>query len=84
MIIRARHYEDAVMRLVQNPTVQDMAVEIKSVDKIRHFLHEDGSPRCEFMMAANNEFSRRGGDAEGSYHIGAIAEAILKLLRCGK
>ena len=81
-MIRAKHYDETIVRLANNPTVQDMAIELK--DHLGGNLHNDGSPRFELMMAANREFSRRGGEDDGHRHIGAIAEAMLCLIRGGK
>lgn len=45
------------------------------------YAHDDGTPRFQFMMAANAEYARRRwpGDPEPG-HIGAVAEAVLMVL----
>ena len=41
-------------------------------------VHENGTPRFEFMMAANNEYRARGGT--DGMAIGTVAHALLRLL----
>lgn len=77
--ILAPHYREVVIELFNNEIIQDMARGIKNVP-IEKITHDDGGPRFEFMMASNEEFRNRGGSTKGSQHIGAVAEALLKLL----
>ena len=46
--------------------------------RLQELADELGVPRHEFMLAANDEYRKRGGTDSG--HIGAIAIAILALL----
>jgi len=80
-IIKAQHYEDCVIELVKTEAVQNMAKEIMNLD-LTKFIHEDGSARCDFMLMANKEFSKRNTEElKNPQHIGAVAEALLFLLR---
>ena len=81
-VILAPHYREVVIELVNNEIIQDMARGIKNVP-IERITHDDGEPRFEFMMVANDMFRNRGGSTKGSQHIGAVAEALLKLLNKG-
>ncbi|AYR03461.1 hypothetical protein SEA_POPCICLE_83 [Mycobacterium phage Popcicle] len=78
MAIEARHYEETRVRLTEDPIVKAMAEELHGVPR-EHLVHDDGTtPRFEFTLAANREYAKRGGTDGG--HIGAIAEAILRLI----
>lgn len=77
MAIEAPHYEETRIRLMADPIVQDMAEGLRGVPT-GQMAHESGNPRFEFMQAANHEYRRRGGQDGG--HIGAIAEALLRIL----
>lgn len=79
MAIEAEHYEETRLRLIQDPIVRDMAKTLPGPgSSMDHILHEDGTPRFQFMQAANNEYRSRGGKDGG--HIGAIAEALIRIL----
>jgi hypothetical protein len=75
--IQAKHYETARRVLMNDLIVQDMAGGLRDVP-LNELQHEDGTPRFEFMQAANNEYDRRGGTNHA--HIGAVAEALLTLI----
>lgn len=79
MTIRAAHYDEAVNRLVDDPVVRAMAADLIAAEvRMELLAHDDGTPRFEFMNGANAEYRARGG-TDGA-HIGAIGEAILKIL----
>ena len=81
MTIRAAHYDEAVTRLVHNPIVQQMAAEIAVARlPLDRFFHEEGTPRFDFMLAANATYAERGGDIYYASHIGAVAEALYRIL----
>jgi hypothetical protein len=77
MAIESKDYEETRRRLVKDPIIQDMAGGLLDVPRDQ-LAHDDGTPRFEFMMAANREYSSRGGTDGG--HIGAVAEALLRLV----
>jgi len=84
-VIESDDYEATRQRLMKDPIVIAMAEDIKKNKMPRKFfVHNDDpdeprpTPRYEFMMKANSEYRRRGGTDGG--HIGAIAEAILRLI----
>lgn len=77
MTIEAEHYDEARRILRDDPIVQDMARGLAGTN--RSFLaHDNGTPRFEFMNAANREYAARGGTHQA--HIGAVAEALLLIL----
>jgi len=76
--LEAAHYQETRDRLINDPIVQDMAVTI-TADMLPDITHDSGSPRFEFMLPANDEYRKRGGTDGG--HIGAIAEAILMIVK---
>ncbi|QDM57665.1 hypothetical protein SEA_GROUPTHINK_85 [Mycobacterium phage Groupthink] len=77
-VIEAKHYEETRQRLSKDPLVIALAEEIRGLPR-EQMVHEDsGTPRFEFMQAANREYRRRGGTDGG--HIGAIAEAVIRIL----
>jgi hypothetical protein len=80
MAIEAAHYGEARRALTQDPIVQDMAHGLAYVPRST-LVHDDGTPRFEFMTRANAEYARRGG--KGQAHMGAVAEALM-LLRNGE
>lgn len=80
-VIRAAHYDETVKALVADPIVIDMAGGLAGVP-VSELAHDGGTPRFEFMQAANAEYKSRGG--EGGGHIGAVAEALLKLLEAAQ
>ena len=77
--IEAPHYEQARQRLAGDPVVKAMAEEIRGVD-LSKLAHDDGTPRADFMHRANDEYYRRAGRPAGA-HIGAVAEAVIRLLK---
>lgn len=72
-MIRDTHYDEVEAQLRDDPIVIDMAATLP--DEPMEFLHEDGTPRFEFMQAANREYDRRGGTIT-ERHIGAVARAL--------
>jgi len=78
--IRAAHYGETEQRLAHDPIVQAMAQDLGNVNPAA-LVHdgEDETPRFEFMLAANDEYRKRGGTDGG--HIGAVASAILIVLK---
>jgi len=81
--IEAAHYEETRQRLLGDAVVVRMAAEIRSMDRTM-VVHDDGSPRWDFMRAANQTYRERGGDQTQPLHIGAVAEAIVILLEWDK
>lgn len=77
MVTEAAHYGEARRRLVNDPIVRSMADGVRVV-KRNVIQHENGTPRFEFMQAANDTYARRGGTYRA--HLGAVAEAILMIL----
>jgi hypothetical protein len=75
--IRAAHYNEAIRKLMADPLIRDMVVGL-ATEPIDALQHKDGTPRFEFMQAANREYESRGGTFKA--HIGAVAEALLFLL----
>lgn len=80
MAIEADRYRETRVRLKRNQVVKDLAEEIKSGNVAKsELVHDDGTPRFEFMLGANAEFMRRTSDDSQPRHIGAVAEAIIEL-----
>jgi hypothetical protein len=77
VVIKAMHYVETEARLTCDPVVIDMAEGVRQMNRAE-LADELGVPRHEFMLAANDEYRKRGGTDSG--HIGAIAIAILALL----
>ena len=83
MIIESPDYEETRQRLMKDPIVMAMAKGLKGIS-ITELAHkpepgECPTPRYEFMLVANDEYRKRGGKAHRT-HIGAIAEALLRLI----
>jgi hypothetical protein len=78
-VIESNDYENTRQRLMKDPIVIAMADDVSNYD-ISKLTHEGGNPNFEFMMKANEEYRRRGGTDGG--HLGAIAEAVLRLATC--
>jgi hypothetical protein len=84
IVIEAGHYEETRQRLTKDPIVIAMANELKGKVPRSELVHNDDpndprpTPRFDFMMKANAEYRDRGGTDGG--HMGAIAEAILRLI----
>ena len=76
-VIRSKEYDDAELRLMKDPIVYAMSRGLAGVPRDQ-MVHENGTPRFEFMMAANNEYRARGGT--DGMAIGTIAHALLRLL----
>jgi hypothetical protein len=74
-------YRQAEARLRQSPAVRAMADGLRGRPR-SDLAHSDGTPRHEFMMAANAEYaSRTAGSADlAPRHIGAVASALLAIL----
>jgi hypothetical protein len=81
-------YEATRQRLMRDPIVQSMALGIDP--RAPGALADDGSPSHSLMMAANREYAARAGRqaqttrvegyARNTGHVGAVAEAIVRLL----
>jgi hypothetical protein len=80
-------YQDARDRIKGNPVISMMAAGIVTVP-LDEIAHEDGTPRFEFMMQANQAFgdaeARNAGNpgyepypAGAPRHLGLVAEAVL-------
>lgn len=82
MAIEAAHYRQVENELTHDPIVIAMAAEMLNApaDVKASWTHPDGSPRFEFMQKANTTYRDYGGTATGT-HIGAVANAVLALLR---
>jgi hypothetical protein len=85
-VIESADYEQTRQRLMKDPIIIAMAKEMAGHPK-SELAHGElpkykddpwPTPRFEFMMAANSEYRERGGTDGG--HIGAVAEALLRLL----
>ena len=76
-VIRSKEYDKAELRLMKDPIVYAMSRGLAGVPRDQ-MCHDDGTPRFEFMMAANNEYRSRGG--EDGFAIGTVAHALLRLL----
>jgi hypothetical protein len=81
----SKEYGETVARLRANAIIQRLAVSL-TLTPLSELAHDDGTPRFEFMLAANRRFAdtealNEGNPAytadEGPRHIGAIAEALL-------
>lgn len=80
-VIEAKHYEETRVRMTKDPIVIAMAHGLADVPR-EQLVHEDGTtPRHEFMLKANAEYRERGGEDGG--HLGAIPEALLRVLDSG-
>jgi hypothetical protein len=78
MTIEATHYEETRLAFMADPIVQAMAEELPDAFLYGgDMLSADGTPRFEFMQMANGAYRRKGGALSG--HIGAVAEAIVRL-----
>lgn len=77
MTIRAAYYDETERRLTDDQIVIDMAASLTRTSRDQ-MTHDDGTPRFEFMQAANRVYAERGGKDNG--HIGAVAHALLALL----
>lgn len=75
--IRSADYAVAEARLAQDPIVLAMAAGLAHEPR-EQLAHDGGTPRHEFMGAANREYYERGGTDVG--HLGAVARALLAVL----
>jgi hypothetical protein len=81
-VIESADYEQARQRFMKDPIVMAMAKGLKGVP-VTEIAHEGSkTPKFEFMQAANREYQSRGG--KDAAHIGAIAEALIRLLEADK
>lgn len=76
--IRADHYREDVDRLIADPIVRDMAGGLAG-ESIANLTHDDGTPRFEFLLAANAEYTRRAGHGANA-HLGGVPEALVAIL----
>ncbi|WP_149264270.1 hypothetical protein [Actinomadura sp. K4S16] len=75
--IRSADYDETVAKLILDQIIQDMAKGLAK-EPLSELEHEGGGARHEFMMAALDEYKKRGGQIQT--HIGGPAEALLKIL----
>lgn len=75
--IRSADYAEREAQLAQDPIVLAMAAGLAQEDR-EQLAHDSGTPRHEFMGAANREYYERGGTNVG--HLGAVAAALLAVL----
>jgi len=78
-VIKSLEYEQTRQRLMADPIVIAMARSLRGY-ALFELAHDSGTPRFEFAMAANREYERRGGDMTTPRHIGAVPEALLRLI----
>jgi hypothetical protein len=76
MTIRSADYDAAESKLVNDPIVVKMAIELVGVPR-EQLAHNDGTPRFSFMQGANEQYRARGGTQGG--FIGSVARALLIL-----
>lgn len=76
-VIRSKDYDKAELRLMKDPIVYAMSRGLAGVPRDQ-MVSEDGTPRWEFMTAANDEYRKRGGT--DGFAIGTVARALLRLL----
>ncbi|MFI6496000.1 hypothetical protein [Nonomuraea typhae] len=77
-VIESDEYRAAADELVADPILQDMLVGLRDVPD-EEVMHTDGTPRHEFMGAANEQYRQRGGQ-HGQF-LGSVAQAIIKIRR---
>jgi hypothetical protein len=91
-VIESADYEECRQRLMKDPIVINMAGGLRGIPLMQMVHQEDvdengklkdphPTPRFEFMMSANAEYRERGGTDGG--HMGAIAEALIRLVQGG-
>lgn len=77
--MRAAHYSETEKRLQKDPVVERMAADLRMSGRPRsEFCHDDGGPRSEFMITANN-YHRKESDFAGPVHLGGVAAAVISL-----
>lgn len=77
-VIEGPEYEQARQRLALDHVVKRMAAEVLNVAD-REIVDEDGTPRWGFIRGATERYAELGGGDTGPRHIGAIAEAVLRV-----
>jgi len=77
-VLEAKHYQETRDRLAKDPIVIAMAASL-TPEVIDAETHDSGSVKFGFMLAANEEYAKRGGSGQG--HIGAVAEALAMIVR---
>lgn len=75
MTIEAPQYREAQADLADDPIMVVMEWELRHHIQT-DLLHEDGTPRFRFMVAARDEYRRRGG-ARNAYGMGDYARALM-------
>ena len=84
VVIQAAHYDETERRLMRDPHVIAMADEIRegirSHGVSRQHLFNGNAARHEFMLKANEEYHRRAQGAWQGGHLGAVPNAIRRLL----
>ena len=75
-VIEAEHYEATRRRLAATAAVRSMARELP--EELPAEMVRNGRPTFKGMLIANEEYAKRTDDA-GPRHIGAVAEALLRL-----
>jgi len=75
-VIEGAQYETTRRELMEDPLIQQMAQSIP-IEALPLITHEDGTPHLDFMIKANRRYRDLGGTRGG--HIGAVAEAILRI-----
>jgi hypothetical protein len=80
-VLESADYAKSRQRLIADPIVRAMAVGLNRDKSLSYkaLIHEDGTPRMDFMLGANSEYAKRAGH-EANAHIGAVAEALLLVL----
>lgn len=78
-VIRDHSYDAIEQTLAADPIVIGMAAGVANMPR-QDLAHEDGTPRFEFMQAANREYDNRGGRKDLPAHIGAVARAVIIVL----
>jgi hypothetical protein len=59
VVIQAANYAETEARLMRDPILIDMAEGVRRMDR-GDLAWESGTPRHEFMLAANDEYRKRG------------------------
>lgn len=78
ILIESEVMSAARSRYATDPVVQSMAMDVAEVPPSA-LVHDDGTVRIEFALAAIREYERRTGTYP-ECHIGGIAEAIMLIL----
>lgn len=79
-------YRTEQTNLLADPIIADMAAGMNppgwSGTPWSEIMHPGGTPRHEFMLAANAEYRARGGTQ--SFSIGGVAHALITILTSGE